>query len=96
VFGLAIAVVHEAARAGHVRDRPTEVDLDIGYAAVPYRQHLGVSEAVVVGLPFKGNDTRSPAGTMWMKSTPSVDARFGQQRSKYVFRSIRLSSGLVK
>jgi hypothetical protein len=31
-----------------------------------------------------------------MKSNPSIDALFGQQRAKYVVRSIRLSSGLVK
>ena len=80
-----------------MRDGPTKIDFDVNDLAFAHGDDLGIAETSAVCVTtFISHEYPFAIGNEIDKIETLSVSLFGQQRAKYVARSIRLSSGLVK
>jgi hypothetical protein len=84
-----------AAPAGAGSEVPAEVDLGLADLLTVECEHLGVAESAPVGLRAQAGDHDLIASLREARELEaSISSEFGQQRSKYLARSIHTAAGL--
>jgi len=78
-------------------NRPSEIDLDVADLTATKSEDLGVAKTRAVNRPSLIGHEHTVASRHQVDEVElAVRSLLGQQRSKYVARLMRLSSGLVK